>query len=309
MGWLAVDRSIEDQRRGFAALLLLTEVGMPEHLHRPRTLGGVACLELEPDSGTPARFSSGDSGEGSEWPQIMFVHGGGYAWGSPRTHRPLAARIAASARARLILPTYRRAPEHPCPAGLDDVLRAWRALPEAERRRTILAGDSAGGGLAIAAAMCLRDTGEPGPAGLALLSPWTDLTMSGASIDEMAAFEVLLGSSGLEHMAAQYVGRAPDALDREDFRVSPLFGRWAGLPPMLIQVGGREVLLDDARRVAARAEAAGVSVTLEVWEGQQHVFQATPMSAAASEAIIDIGAWARAVWAGEHGGIDHEKAR
>lgn len=273
-GKLDLARSIEDQRLAFAGLLALTQVGMPEHACASQTVAGIECLVLLPEAGPAAR-------------ELVFVHGGGYAWGSPRTHRPLAARIGRAAGARVLLPTYRRAPEHPCPAGIEDVLAVWSALPVDRRRSSVLVGDSAGGGLALAMAMLLRDRGEPLPAGLVLLSPWTDLTVSGDSIDALAHHEVMLGRAGLEFMARQYAG----ALDPRDPRVSPLFGAFEGLPPMLIQVGAHEVLLDDARRVAQRAQEAGVDLEIEVWPGQQHVFQATPMVAAAADAIAKIGEW------------------
>src|SRR5690606_30873910 len=122
-----------------------------------------------------------------------------------------------------------------------------------------------------AAAMALRDGGDVPPSGLVLLSPWTDLTMSGDSVDALAEHEIMLRRPGLELMAGRYAG----SLQREDPRVSPLFGRFDGLPRMLIQVGGLEVLLDDARRAAAAAEQAGVAVELQVHDGQAHVFQAT----------------------------------
>lgn len=276
LGKLALDQSVEDQRAGFTRLLALTEVGMPEHRCEPRSIAGVDCLELHPADLAGERERT-----------LLYVHGGGYSLGSPVTHRPLAARVARRARARALLPAYRRAPEHPCPAGLEDVLAVWQALPDATRARTILAGDSAGGGLALALAMLLRDRGLALPRGLVLLSPWTDLTLSGDSIDELAEREVMLRRPGLEFMAARYCGD----LDRRDFRVSPLFGRFEGLPPTLIQVGGHEVLLDDARRAAERAEAAGVNIDLQIWERQVHVFQATPLLAAASDAVRAIGSW------------------
>ena len=279
-GALDLDRPVADQRVAFASLLELTEVAMPEHRCRELELGGRACLELEPQTRAPL----------ADAPLILFVHGGGYSLGSPRTHRPLAARIARVAGARVILPSYRRAPEHPCPAGIDDVLAVWRALEPAARARAVLVGDSAGGGLCLAVTMRLRELGEAPPLGLALLSPWVDLTMSGASIEQNAAHEIMLRREGLELMAGRYAGSLP----RKDPRVSPLFGNFEGLPPMLIHVGELEVLLDDARRLAARAREAGVEVQLEVWPEQHHVFQATPLHERASAAVTELGDWIRA---------------
>lgn len=275
-GGLAPDRPVAEQRDAFAALLALTEVAMPEHSVETLSLSGVSGLRLRPQQGHQLR--------------LVFIHGGGYSLGSPHTHRPLAARLAREARAEVVMPAYRRAPEHPCPAGLEDVLALWRALPAEERRQTFVAGDSAGGGLALSLAMALRDAGELLPRGLVLLSPWTDLSLTAASIDAHAAHEVLLRRDGLELHAARYAGE----LSREDPRVSPLFGDFHGLPNMLIQAGAAEVLLDDARRTAARAEAAGVAVELQTWPEQGHVFQATPLLAAAGEALAAAGGWLRA---------------
>lgn len=275
-GALALDRPVAQQREAFRDLLELTEIGMPEHVCTAVEYGGVDCLRVTPSERHTER-------------PVLYVHGGGYSLGSPESTRPLAARIARRLGAELILPRYRLAPEHPCPAALDDVLAVWRAL--ARSQRWILAGDSAGGGLALAAAMCLRDAGGPLPAGLVLLSPWSDLTMSGASIDALAQHEVMLRRAGLELMAGRYAG----ALSREDPRVSPAFGSFEGLPPILIQVGGHEVLLDDARDVASKAERAGVAVELQIYPQQVHVFQATPMLEAAAEATQALARWVDAL--------------
>ncbi|PRP96944.1 Monoterpene epsilon-lactone hydrolase [Enhygromyxa salina] len=271
---MALDRPVSEQREAFTQLLELTQIGMPDHQVEPRELGGVACLRLTPRALQTTR-------------EIIYVHGGGYSLGSPHTHRPLVARVAHQVGAAATLPSYRLAPEHPCPAGLDDVLAVWRALPRSTQAQAILAGDSAGGGLALAVAMALRDARDQLPAGLVLLSPWTDLSLSGASIDALAEHEVLLQRPGLELMAGRYAG----SLSREDPRVSPLFGRFEGLPPTLIQAGGHEVLLDDARRAADNALAAGVAVELQIYENQVHVFQATPMLEAAAVAIKAIAHW------------------
>ena len=273
-GGLAIDRPIHEQRAAFARLLELTQVGMPEHDCASLRIAGLACLQLTPREHSDDRL-------------LVYIHGGGYSLGSATTHQPLAARIARALGMRAMLPDYRLAPEHPCPAALEDILAVWRALPQRVRTRAILAGDSAGGGLALALSMLLRDADEPLPSALVLLSPWTDLTISGESVDRLAEHEVMLARPGLELMAARYAG----PLARDDVRASPLFGRFQGLPRMLIQVGGHEVLLDDARRAAQRASEAGVPVTLQVWERQVHVFQATPMLEAASAAIAQIRAW------------------
>jgi monoterpene epsilon-lactone hydrolase len=290
-GRLGLDRPVEQQREAFRALLELTEIGMPEHACSSVDYGGVDCLRVTPSELHTDR-------------PVVYVHGGGYSLGSPESHRPLAARIARRLGAELILPRYRLAPEHPCPAALDDVLAVWTCLHAggASSQRWILAGDSAGGGLALAAAMCLRDAGSPLPTGLVLLSPWSDLTMSGASIDALAQHEVMLRRPGLELMAGRYAG----ALSREDPGVSPAFGKFEGLPPMLIQVGGHEVLLDDALDVAGKAERAGVAVELQIYPGQVHVFQATPMLEAAATATQALADWARAIHSPGQGETDQK---
>jgi acetyl esterase/lipase len=271
---MAIDRPVSEQRDAFTQLLELTQIGMPEHQREVVEIGGVECLRVIPTERSSPR-------------ELVFVHGGGYSLGSPATHRPLAARIARRVGALAILPRYRLAPEHPCPAALEDVLAVWRALPDQTQARAILIGDSAGGGLALAMSMMLRDAGEQLPAGIVLMSPWTDLSMSGASVDTLAEHEVMLQRPGLELMAGRYAGELP----RDDPRVSPLFGSFAGLPPMLIQVGGHEVLLDDARRAAQAASEAGVAVELQIYAGQVHVFQATPIIEAAATAIQAIATW------------------
>lgn len=279
---LGLERPVGEQRAAFARLLELTEIGMPEHDCQLATLAAVPCLQLRP---TP--LPEPEPRDHDHHHLLLFIHGGGYSLGSAATHRPLAARLARALDRTALVPDYRLAPEHPCPAAIDDLLAVWRALPRAVQAQAVLAGDSAGGGLALALSMILRDAGEPLPAALVLLSPWTDLTVSGESVDRLAEHEVMLKRPGLEFMAARYAG----ALARDDFRVSPLFGRLEQLPPTLIQVGGHEALLDDARRLAQRATGAGVQTTLQIWERQAHVFQATPMLEAASAAIAAIRLW------------------
>lgn len=152
---LELDASIEAQREGFARLLALTEIAMPEHASEMLELGGVAALRVDATAGAGLEH--------------VHLHGGGYSLGSPSTHRPLAARLSRRLARALVLPRYRQPPEHPCPAALDDALAAWRALPQPRER--VLIGDSAGGGLALALALALRDAGEPLPRALVLLSP------------------------------------------------------------------------------------------------------------------------------------------
>lgn len=273
---------IATQRAAFARLLQLTEVGMPAHACRACSVGGVDGLELVPElSGVDAPRARA---------RVIYVHGGGYSLGAPEVQRPLAARVATALGAKLWMPRYRLAPEHAYPAAIEDLCAVWRALDGRARGQTLLVGDSAGAGLVLALAQHLRARGLERPAALVLMSPWIDLSVSGASVETNAAHELLFSRAGLELMARRYAG----ATAPEDPRVSPLFGAFEGLPPMLIQAGGHEMLLDDARRAAVRAEQAGVEVELQIYEGQAHVFQATPMLEPAARAIAAIASWVEA---------------
>lgn len=272
---LDLDLPVEQQREGFARLLGLTEIAMPDHVLEQVVIGGIEALWID----------ASDPPQSREREPLIHLHGGGYSLGSPETHRPLAARLSRRLGVPVLLPRYRQPPEDPCPAALDDMLRFWRALPESSTR--VLSGDSAGGGLALTLAMALRDAGEPLPARLVLMSPWTDLSLTGASIDARGEVDVFFQRVGLELMACRYAG----GLDRRDPRVSPLWAELAGLPAMLIQAGSDEALLDDSTRLAERVHAAGGEVVLQVWEGQGHVFQATPMLTAASEAMHAVAEW------------------
>lgn len=226
--------------------------------------------------------------EGDEGGVVLYLHGGAFVFGSCNTHRQLAAQIAIAAQARALVVEYRLAPEHPFPAGLDDAVRSYRALLNSglDPCRIIIAGDSAGGGLALAALIALRETGCPLPAGAVLLSPWTDLALTGESHVTRAAADPLLTTEGMPELVRAYLGER----DPRTPLASPLYADLAGLPPLFVQVGDDEVLLDDATRVARRAEAASVEVTLEIWEGMWHVFQQTAARVPeAREAVCRIG--------------------
>ena len=202
---------------------------------------------------------------------LLYLHGGGYAIGSLDTHRGLVARIAAATRARCLSLGYRLAPEHPFPAAVDDAVAAYRWLlaQGQEPSRLAVAGDSAGGGLALALLLALRDARVPLPAAGVCLSPWTDLEGTGASATDPRVGDPMVTTEGLREMGRMYVG----AGDLRNPLAAPIHGDYRGLPPLLIQVGTREVLLDDSTRVAAKAKAAGVDVTLERGEGLIHVWQ------------------------------------
>lgn len=219
---------------------------------------------------------------------VLHLHGGGFVMGSCASHRGLSAWVSAAAGVQVALPDYRLAPEHPFPAGLDDALAAYRGLLArgfSAASITIL-GDSAGGGLALAMLQALRDAKVPLPAAGVLLSPWVDLTGSGESLHTRAASDPWLAPALLVPLGKLYAG----ALDSADPRVSPLFGNFEGLPPLLVQVGDQEILLSDSTRLAERARAADVEVMLEVADELWHVYQLlAPLLPDANAALARVG--------------------
>jgi acetyl esterase/lipase len=202
---------------------------------------------------------------------LLFFHGGGYCSGSIASHRRMVTEAGRAARARTLAVGYRLAPEHPFPAALEDGLKAWRYLRDrgTGAARIAIGGDSAGGGLTVALINRLRDVGEEPPACAWLVSPWTDLTMSGASMDSKDAVDPIIHKSYLCELASAYLGHSVDA---RDSRVSPLYADLKGFPPVLIQVGSAETLLDDAIRFAAVTGAADVPTTLEIWPHMIHAW-------------------------------------
>lgn len=208
--------------------------------------------------------------------RLVYLHGGGYVAGSPRTHRGLVTRIAKATGCVALVPDYRLAPEHRFPAALDDarlaLAHAFDHGPDgaSPASRVVLAGDSAGGGLALSTLIASRDAGERLPARAATLSAWTDLAATGASIETRAAADPMLPAVLLAGWCRHYL----DAIDPAHPLASPLYADLRDLPPLLLQVGDAEVLLDDSVRLAERARAAGVDATLEVFPSLFHVFQA-----------------------------------
>jgi acetyl esterase/lipase len=202
---------------------------------------------------------------------LLYLHGGGYCVGSSRTHRALAAQIAHAAGAVAYVPDYRLAPEHPHPAALEDALTAYRWLLAQGVNPALISigGDSAGGGLTLAAAAAIRDSGLPLPAALVLISPWTDLTLSGESANTHARRDPMLSRAIGELWSRLYLGRYP----ADHPPCSPLFAKFGGLPPMLIQVGSEEILLSDSQRLEQRARDAGVRVRLSLYGRMWHDFQ------------------------------------
>ncbi len=221
------------------------------------TLRGVAAEWISNGRVTPKRT-------------VLYFHGGAYLMGSPATHRQLTTRIAKRWQARVASVDYRLAPEHPFPAATDDALAAYRALLEqgVDPATLVIAGDSAGGGLALACALQVRDGGLPPPAALVLFSPWTDLSLSGGSMHTLADQDDMLDPERLRDAAASYLdGAAPTTP-----LASPLNADLHGLPPVLIQVSDCEVLLDDSRRLLDALHAAGSPARMSVWHGMHHVW-------------------------------------
>jgi len=224
---------------------------------------------------------------------LVFLHGGGYCSGSILSHRRLVTEAGRRAGRRTLAVGYRLAPEHAFPAALEDALKAWRFLRDRgfAARDIAIGGDSAGGGLTVVLMSHLRDAGMELPGCAWLVSPWTDLAMTGSTLATKESVDPLIHEGYLRELADAYV---PGAMDRKDPRVSPLYANLSGLPPMLIQVGSDETLLADATRLAAAAGAADVPVTLEVWP---HMIHAWPVWNArlepGREALAHAGAFIR----------------
>lgn len=260
-------------RAAFDAIMM--RVARPEGVSwRQETVGGVPGWWCEP-AGAVAGAT------------ILHLHGGWFGWGSAEAFRHLVGHIARSARAAAFVPDYRLAPEHPFPAANEDAAACHAALAADGTRRIVLTGDSAGGNLALVLLSRAAGSANP-PVGAAVLSPVTDLAMTGPSWETRAAADPYFTRSQAEGLVAAYLGRGVAS----DPSASPLHGALAGLPPIRVHVGDDEVLLDDARRYVGRAVAAGVDATLDVWEGMPHGFLGgIGRFAAASEALDGIGAF------------------
>lgn len=260
------DTSVSLRRQRMQIEAATLTIRSPRGLRVERTeIAGVPCRKLLPRDAQAERH-------------LVYLHGGAYITGSSRSHAALAGHIGHAASATVWLLDYRLAPEHPFPAGRDDAVAVFRALlaQGIPANRISIAGDSAGGGLTLATTLALRDAGMPMPGALALISPWTDLTLSGASIVKKADVEPMLNAEWLDWAAAMYCGGDDDnaGVLRTDPGISPVFADVSGFPPMIIHVGSDEILLDDATFLAQRAKRAGVAVTLREFDGLWHVFQA-----------------------------------
>jgi len=232
---------------------------------------------------------------------IFYLHGGAYAIGTAASSVGLASDLARRAGARLVTVDYRLAPEHPHPAAIDDAVAAYRGLLDSGLAASAIAiaGESAGAGLAAATLVALKHAGLPQPSAAVLMSPWADLTVSSESISVKAAVDPALTPEGLRRRAVDYVA----AGDRTAELVSPIFADLTGLPPLLIQAGSHEILLDDATGLAARAATADVAVRLEITPGVPHVFQGfAAMLDEADAALTSAGEFLRAHLAGPQPG-------
>jgi acetyl esterase/lipase len=223
---------------------------------------------------------------------LLYLHGGGFISGSPESHRPLIAKLCRAGNAAALSLDYRLAPEFPFPAGLRDAVDAYRFLigkgypPES----VVLAGDGAGGGLAVATLMAIRNGGMPMPAALVAMSPWADLTLSGWSIMQNAESDTVLSWDLLFVSARHYLKGANPA----DPYASPVFGSMRDFPPIMVHAGSREILRDDASRLGELAAAANVPVSVEVYDGMQHLFQSSGSSSEAKVSLNRLGQFIRA---------------
>ena len=250
-------------------------VGLAERRRRLDEVGSVwpvaedVTLEAVDLDGVPGEWSIVPGSEASR--VLLFLHGGGYCSGSILSHRRMVSEAGRAAGVRTLAVGFRLAPEHPFPAAFDDAMTAWRFLRRLgiAAEQIAISGDSAGGGLAVALINHLRKVKETGPACAWLVSPWTDLTLSGSTLATKDAVDPLIHKAYLKELADAYL---PAGMDRKDPRVSPLYADLRGLPPLLIQVGSAETLLADATRFAAAAGAAEVEVRLEIWPQMIHAW-------------------------------------
>jgi acetyl esterase/lipase len=246
----------EARRREIDSVPVLLPMALLRTTRTRDRLGGVPVTWVAPRRGVEPRL-------------VLYVHGGGFTIGSSHMLRDLLARLALASNARILSVDYRLAPEHPWPAGVDDVRAVWTAaLANHAPRQIVLAGDSAGGNIVLSLLLALRDAGEPLPAGAVLLSPWVDLGCTAASFTANADVDFLERTSMLRDAEGYAAGR-----DVAEPGLSPLRADLAGLPPLYLQAGGAEVLRDDVEAFAARARAAGVRAALDVFDDQVHDFQ------------------------------------
>jgi acetyl esterase/lipase len=252
---------------------LMARIPVPDDVQQsPTTIGGVGAIEVT----VPGADANG---------VILYFHGGVYVIGTAAATVPLVGDLARRTGTRAITLDYRLAPEHPYPAAVADAQDAYQGLLEqgVDAGQIALAGESAGGGLAVATLLALRDADIPLPSCAFLMSPYADLTLSGDSIADREAVDRTLTPAGLRLRILDYVAGA----DASDPLISPVFADLTGLPPLLIQVGSNEILLSDALRLAERAAMADVTVTLDVTDSVPHVFQAFAAMLDEADAALD----------------------
>jgi acetyl esterase/lipase len=269
--------TIEQKRRRAIAVTRLLPHPPAEVANLPVDVGGLKAARIS----TPATQKDR---------HILFLHGGGFILGSSSQYRHFTWRLAAAARAQVLAPDYRLAPEHPFPAAADDAVTAyqWLLANGADPKRLAVVGDSAGGGLTFSLLLRLRDEGLPLPAAAVALSPWTDLALTGASLTRNEAADPMVSVEQARQIVDHYLAGA----DPRSPYASPLYGDLTGLPPSLIQVGSDEVLRDDATRMADRLRSAGCRAELEIWPRMPHAWQLfAPLIPEAGRAIERIGAF------------------
>ncbi len=267
-----------EARPMFDAMFAATPAAMDVQVE-PATVGGIAGVWLRVPNARPGTC-------------ILYVHGGGYVLGSAQALTHFAGQIAVRAGADTFIPDYRLAPEHLFPAAIDDVVAAYSGLVAAGAEGIVVVGDSAGGGLTLAllSILAAAKTGMVQPVGAAVMSPWTDLALTGDSFETRAEADPIFTHSVLQAFADMYL----QGQDATHPKASPLQASLGGLPPIRIDVGDNEVLLADSIRYAERAQAAGVEITLSVWEGMAHVFQSSlSQFRAAEQSVNAIGEFLR----------------
>ncbi|MGG3564670.1 alpha/beta hydrolase [Neobacillus rhizosphaerae] len=266
------EANIETARQGLEALSALTPVAQDITVEK---------VEIE---GIPAEWVNAPNA--MEDRVFLYLHGGAYIMGSCNTHRYLASKLSRSTAARVLVPEYRLAPEHPFPAAIEDAVRVYRWLLNSgvSSKNIVIGGDSAGGGLTLATLLSLKDAGDPLPALAVLLSPWTDMEGTGESMVTRAEADPWLSPDATRLTPALYIRD----LDPRHPLVSPIYADLTGLPSLLVHVGNDEILLSDAARLVDRARAAGVEVNFKVWDDMWHVFQTFAIPEG-QQAIDEIG--------------------
>ena len=270
------DATVEEMRENMEAMI--ANFPPPDGSRTiDETVGGVPCQW---------QFIDG-TGEG---PVLLYFHGGGYVLGSPKTHRNMVSALSHACGIRALAPDYRLAPEYPFPAAIEDAVAVYKALLDGgvDAERIAVAGDSAGGGLALALLLSAKERGLPQPACAALLSPWSDLRIVSESYETRKDADPMITRDGIKKMAALYLGGA----EADTPIASPLLADLSGLAPLLIHVGDAEVLLDDAVVLAENVQSAGTEATLKIWDDMIHVFQAFySMVDEGRQSIGEIGAF------------------